>query len=239
MMGIYKITNTINNKCYIGLSRDIEYRWKEHKYKAIHNKKCKNKPLYNAFKKYGIDNFVFEVLKECKEDELSDLEIFYINKYKSNNNKYGYNITGGGESGPSMSGETNPNAVCSDESIIFLRTCFLKHIYKGDAKKMFIEKYGDIKDNTFNSIWVGNSYKNIMPEVYTEENRLIHRKLAIKNRPINVGLLDTHKYVLDIRNDKLNGMRYSDAAKKYNFINVNTFNDIWRGKTFKYIQPTS
>ena len=236
MMGIYKITNTINNKCYIGLSRDIEYRWKEHKQQAIYNKRCKNKPLYNAFKKYGINNFIFEVLEECEENELSLREIFYINKYKSNNKKYGYNITDGGESGPVMNGETNPKAVCSDESIIFLRTCFLNHIYKGDAKKMFIEKYGNINDNTFNSIWVGNSYKYIMPEVYTEENRQIHRKLAIKNRPINEGLLDTHKYVFDIRTDKFNGMKYSDAVKKYNFINVNTFNDIWRGRTFKHIQ---
>lgn len=238
MMGIYKITNTINNKCYIGLSRDVEYRWKEHKHHANYNKRCSSKPLYNAFKKYGIDNFIFEILEECEENELSSREIFYINKYKSNDKKYGYNITNGGESGPSMNGETNPNSVCSDESVIFLRECFSKHIYKGIAKKMFVERYGNIKENTFNSIWSGNSYKYIMPEVYTEENRRIHRNLAMKNRPLNEGLLDTHKYVLDIRNDKLNGVRYSDAVKKYNFINVNTFNDIWRGKTFKHIQPT-
>ena len=64
--GIYKITNLINSKVYIGQSRNIEERWKEHIEKGNNqNSEEYNYPLYQAFRKYGIDNFKFEILEEC------------------------------------------------------------------------------------------------------------------------------------------------------------------------------
>ena len=91
MIGIYKITNKVNGKCYIGQSLDIEKRFKSHK-------RCKeNRPLYNAFKKYGIDNFTFEVIEECEKEKLNEREIYYIALYKSANYRFGYNSSLGGE----------------------------------------------------------------------------------------------------------------------------------------------
>lgn len=92
MIGIYKITNTTNNKCYIGQSRDIEARW------AKHLSAYKSSPdweLYRAFKKYGISAFKFEVIEECSIEELNEREIYWIAQYDSFNN--GYNMTLGGE----------------------------------------------------------------------------------------------------------------------------------------------
>ena len=238
MMGIYKITNMINNKCYIGLSTDIYNRWRYHKNHSKYRKKSINKPLYKAFKKYGIDNFKFEILEECEESKLSSLEIYYIEKFKSNDRKYGYNLTKGGDSGPTLKGSDNPNSVCSEESIVFLRNCYNNKVYKLDAYKQFQLIYGELNFNTFNSIWAGKSYKYILPEVYTKENKKYHRTLSLKNRPINFGPLDTKKYVMDIRIDKKSGMSWSDAYKKYSFININTFNNIWVGRTFKSIIPS-
>lgn len=91
MIGIYKITNKINGKCYIGQSINIKERFYGHK--SSEN----NKYLKNAFKKYGIDNFVFEVIEECKMEELNEKEIYYIKLYKSANRKYGYNLSLGGQ----------------------------------------------------------------------------------------------------------------------------------------------
>lgn len=92
MIGIYKITNTTNGKCYIGQSRDIEARW------AKHLSAYKSSPewaLYKAFKKYGIDAFSFEVIEECTIEELNEREIYWIAHFDSFNN--GYNMTLGGE----------------------------------------------------------------------------------------------------------------------------------------------
>lgn len=99
MIGIYKITNKINNKSYIGQSNNVERRLKEHK--CIEHET--NKSLKLAYKKYGIENFEFEILEECKLKELNEKEIYYIDMLKPQ-----YNRTSGGEGSPNhkMSEET-------------------------------------------------------------------------------------------------------------------------------------
>ena len=69
MIGIYKITNLINSHSYIGLSTHIEDRWEYHKNPYNWNRE-KNKSLYKAILKYGIENFSFEILEECSSEEL-------------------------------------------------------------------------------------------------------------------------------------------------------------------------
>lgn len=91
MIGIYKITNKINGKCYIGQSINIEQRLKNHKSSKV------DKPLYRAFKKYGIENFTFEILEQCKREELNEKEIKYIEIYNSTTDGNGYNLEHGGE----------------------------------------------------------------------------------------------------------------------------------------------
>lgn len=90
--GIYKITNEINGKAYIGQSNDIHRRWKEHRCK--HSWKS-NHVIYRAFKKYGIDNFTFEIVCECDIENLSNMERHYIKQFGTFGN--GYNETEGGE----------------------------------------------------------------------------------------------------------------------------------------------
>lgn len=92
-VGIYKITNLINGKVYIGQSLDIHTRWNTHKNK---NTWGKNQAIYKAFKKYGIENFEFSIIELCDEKELNEKEIFYIELYDSFNK--GYNMTLGGKS---------------------------------------------------------------------------------------------------------------------------------------------
>lgn len=96
MVGIYKIENLINYKVYIGLSNNIEHRWNKHKSIAFNPKdKGYNYPIYRAIRKYGLENFSFEILEECKVSELSKKEKEYISKFDSFFN--GYNQTMGGE----------------------------------------------------------------------------------------------------------------------------------------------
>lgn len=95
--GIYKITNLINGKVYIGQSKDIYYRWYDHKKESRKNRK--DIVLYCAFAKYGIENFSFEIVEECSLEDLDEKEIFYIKQYNSYinwENSNGYNMTIGG-----------------------------------------------------------------------------------------------------------------------------------------------
>lgn len=94
MIGIYKITNLLNGKCYIGQSKNIEGRFADHKRKWKCECDRKSRFLYQAIYKYGIENFSFEVLEECEEKKLDELEIKYIAQYESFSN--GYNMTAGG-----------------------------------------------------------------------------------------------------------------------------------------------
>ena len=91
MIGIYKITNKLNGKSYIGQSIDIKRRWREHKNNIGSNKN----PLYLDFQRYGIDNFSFEVLEKCEREKLDGKEIQYIKQF--NTYREGYNLTIGGQ----------------------------------------------------------------------------------------------------------------------------------------------
>lgn len=91
---IYKITNQVNGKVYIGQTRQsVESRWNQHKCKA-RKRSDGNNHFHNAILKYGEDKFTVEVLEECEFSELDSREIFYIAQYDSFKN--GYNTTYGG-----------------------------------------------------------------------------------------------------------------------------------------------
>ena len=90
---VYKHTNKQNNKVYIGITQQkLNKRWQNgYGYKE-------QKYFYNAIKKYGWDNFNHELLYEgLTEEQAKEKEIELIKFYKSNNRKYGYNLSKGGE----------------------------------------------------------------------------------------------------------------------------------------------
>lgn len=87
--GIYKLTNLIDGKVYVGQARDIGERWSEHIKKGI-GIDTNNQILYLAMRKVGPENFSFEILEECPKDVLNDKEKFWITYYKAT--EYGYNM---------------------------------------------------------------------------------------------------------------------------------------------------
>ena len=92
---IYKITNILNGKMYIGkTSSTVEARWKEHQEDATCRSK-EHRPLYSAIQKYGVNNFIIEQIEEVPNDVIAcEREIFWIEYYGSFKN--GYNATIGG-----------------------------------------------------------------------------------------------------------------------------------------------
>lgn len=96
LCGIYCIENILNNKRYIGLSRDIKRRWSEHK-AELNSHTHRNQYLQSSWDKYGKANFKFYIIELCDEELLTERECYYIKLYKTLSHENGYNLTVGGE----------------------------------------------------------------------------------------------------------------------------------------------
>ena len=83
--GVYKITNQINGKFYIGSSKDLIRRKKDH-FRLLKKGVNHNILLQRAVNKYGIDNFIFEILVECSEDLLFTIEQKLVDELKPDYN---------------------------------------------------------------------------------------------------------------------------------------------------------
>ena len=92
---VYKITNQINNKVYIGQTTEsLDKRWRRHCGYQLED----GTYLHNAMKKYGVENFTIEKIAEAdNQKDLNELEYFYINQYRDNcyNIKFEINKCGG------------------------------------------------------------------------------------------------------------------------------------------------
>ena len=87
---VYKIANTITGDFYIGSSKDVKRRWREHKWPSSW-KKQPNNPLYLDFQKYGLNNFVFEIVEEVEEAFLKEKEQQLIEVLKPTYNQINAN----------------------------------------------------------------------------------------------------------------------------------------------------
>jgi group I intron endonuclease len=183
---IYKITNKINNKIYIGFtSKTLEERFKEHVHKS--NKNTENKTYFHkAIKKYGKENFIIEVLDTSNDGDycLNVLEPYYINLYNSRDNNIGYNIGVGGEGGDNYS--NNPNKeIISDKISKKLKHYYEHHEHKLKGRKLSKDHIQKIKDSDvsqrlkikFNT----DEYKNMFRELNLgEKNPMWGKHLSKK-----------------------------------------------------------
>ena len=88
----------INNKKYIGQSKNIEYRWKEH-IKKLNSDKHINNHLQNAWNTYGASGFTFSILELCTKEELTKQEDYWMKYYNTLNREQGYNLREAGPTG--------------------------------------------------------------------------------------------------------------------------------------------
>ena len=88
--GIYKITNTLNQKVYIGQAVNIAERWKQHIKRALGAEPLTQNKLYPAMRKDGVWNFTFEVVEVCDKSQLSEREQYWQRYFGAK--EYGYSI---------------------------------------------------------------------------------------------------------------------------------------------------
>lgn len=156
IIGIYKITNLLDGRSYIGQSRNIENRFKEHLY---HNESPIDKDIHEL----GANNFSFDILEICNESDLDLKEEYYINFYNSINN--GYNMIKGGQHNI---GESNPKSKLTEQEVYYIRECYNNHEPINSIYELFKNK---ITKAYFYNLWEGHSWNNIHMDVYTEENK--------------------------------------------------------------------
>ena len=177
MSCIYKITNKINNKVYIGQTKKtIEERFQEHLKKAkIHT----NRYLYDAMNKYGYNNFQVSKIEECDNTKLDEREIYWIAFYKSNNKKYGYNMTAGGGGGDTWT--NNPHKEETSKK--------LSQAQKGKKHKMSIEWKQNISKSNKKKKTIQIDKDELKQDIknYVERQKVITNVRQIKNVAISNG----------------------------------------------------
>ena len=86
--GIYKITNIINNMCYVGQAANLADRWKQHIKRGVGAETPTRNKLYPAMQEYGVENFTFEVIEECDRSLLNEQEDYWQNYFKAKESGY-------------------------------------------------------------------------------------------------------------------------------------------------------
>ena len=165
-MFIYKITNIINNKIYIGqvYNKSVQDRFVRHIKEA---NPYSRSIVDKAIAKYGKDNFIVEQIDEATSlEELNQKEKYWIKYYNSTNKKIGYNLTSGGKDGSALYGEQSPGAVFTNAEVLDIR----KRRFFGERKKDVYQDYKKYNFSTFEHIWLGRGYPQIGTEYLIKTN---------------------------------------------------------------------
>lgn len=190
MIGIYKITNLLSGETYIGQSTDIEQRFREHIY---HSESYVDEKIHEI----GVENFGFEVVELCEQNQLDLREEYYINFYKSNVPGYGYNIVRGGQHNI---GESNSNVKLTEKDVYNIREAYNNHERKYDVYERFKHK---VTSSYFSSVWEGTSWKHIHYDVYTEQNLEYYKRGTCVGENSDKAIF-TNEEVLELRKRYVN-----------------------------------
>lgn len=236
MIGIYKITNLLNGKIYIGQSVEVEKRWREHQLRAFRGNGSSNKEyykkLYKAIREDGIQNFNFEILEQSDRENLNEKECYYIQLYHSNID--GYNQTFGAEQVIfGQIGEKHPNHKLTENEVFFIRECYNSHMKKSEVYEIFKDK---INPSGFHKIWNNVTWKTVNQKVYTEENHqyYLFERNSHKGSKNGKSLL-TDEDVSIIRLRKKNGETISQVYKDYPQLTKGSFTQVWCFQSWKHI----
>ena len=217
---LYCFTNKINNKKYVG-----QTYWEKQRYNQ-HKNTYEDSVFHRAIKKYGFENFEYEVLLRTNDiDFLNDKEIEYIEKLQTIVPN-GYNIDKGGRNNyheRKTKEEWRRNlsfakGVLTEEEVIKLRELFL---LKASPTEIYNQYYSDriTSLQAFMNIWCGKRYSCIMPEVF-EGQVGRHTKLTKEK---------AHQIKELIAEKKLT---YREIGEKFG-VSRSTIVDIQKGRTWK------
>jgi group I intron endonuclease len=222
IIGIYKITNKINGKIYIGKSTNISRRFSQHKVKG------KESGIYvdEVIKEIGVDNFTFEVVEETSEKDLDERETYWIHFYDCKDPK-GYNKTDGGEY--QSRGENNGRSKLTNQDIEFIRQSYNAHKTRKETYEHFKDK---ICFSSFSKIWDGTNWSHIMPEVLNDKNKYYYTHKAT-NGELSPFARFSNEEVIELRKQYVIKTAREIYKTVKGRVKYETLQDILWGRTYK------
>lgn len=206
---IYKITNCINGKMYIGQTVHPDRRWTEHKQKAKHGQD--KFPIHLAIAKYGEENFTFEILEWTENFNNEERRLIQeLNTLSPN----GYNISEGGENHV-MYGESNPRNIVKDKDVPLI----IVDLKNNKLTDRAIAKKYNLTDKIIADINHGYTHKQIN-ETYPIRIKRGSQKLTIEQ-------VNEIKHLLETTLTS-----YQELANIYK-VSKGTIANINKGLTFK------
>jgi hypothetical protein len=173
-IGIYCIKNTINNKCYIGQSKNIYVRFQNHKH-CLRKNKQSNPYLQEDFNKYGEESFLFEILEFCNIENLLEREKYHLSIVKEC-----YNLKDVHDS------VIHPKRKYCEKAALKTSIALKGKIPKNlsiiqKAKRKKVAYYLDnILVKTFDSCIIGAEYFNIKPNIFNHYIGRIYKENKIR-----------------------------------------------------------
>lgn len=204
-MIIYKITNKINEKSYIGQTvGDLNKRKCSHLCCVKNDKNDKNNIyLYNSMRKYGVDSFKWEILEECDtKEELDEMEFHYIKQYNTLKPS-GYNMTLGGSTGAYGWKPTKENKENIGNGV--------KNFWKNVSDE-YRENWGKLKSSQ-NSGKNNPMYGKKRPEICGENNQAKRQEVREKISNKRKGKRVSEEVKERIR-QKLKGRKFTENQKE-------------------------
>ena len=227
-MYVYKITNKINNKIYIGITNNIKKRWDNEKSYPSNPKK--RQVIQNAIHKYGAENFVFEVLhRNISVEKAVELECQLI---KENNSLVpnGYNVHPGGQYHPNYSpryGADNANAKLSIEEAQYILD------NRDKPMSLLYEEFSDkLTYDAFRKIYHHQTYANLTT---TTSEYPYNKEFACQ---FTSGPLE-YDDVVDLRERYARGEYWRDVFEDYKWAYSDdwTFWNVYYGNRYKLVMP--
>ena len=229
MTGIYSIKNNVNNKRYIGKAElDCRRRISQHKWNLRKGKHI-NRHLQSAWDTYGEENFTFEILEECTLDTINSKEIYWIEKYKTLNRKYGYNKTAGGTGGDTTAGKTSiellaykeklrassigKNNILTEKQVVSIK----RDMLEGKTDKELSVEY-KVTLSTINKIRMGINWSWVLEEINEYIKNYKKNKKEEAYNEITLVYIQTGSYdnTCEILNSKYGKYKILKVIGEYN-----------------------
>lgn len=233
--GIYCIKNIITNKKYIGQSTDIFYRWSKHKYN-LNNNCHPNAYLQSSWNKYGELNFTFNILERCKNDELDDREIYWINFYNTVDRTKGFNLRNGGQNGGSKYSDESRKKMSHTQTELFKNPERIKQSKESALRVWADEEYKESRSGENHPLY-GKHHSEETKKKISKANkgkkkppRSEHHCKALSDS--HLGQIPSNKNTTPVRCIELD-IIYScaiEAGKKLNINSPNHVIDVCNGR---------